>query len=40
VAGAKHGRPADVVMAVEDYELSTTLELTKAFSFADESNHR
>jgi len=27
-------------MAVEDYELSTTLELTKAFSFADESNHR
>jgi hypothetical protein len=40
VAAAKHGRRAGLVMAVEEYELSMTLDLTKAFSFVSESNDR
>jgi PHD/YefM family antitoxin component YafN of YafNO toxin-antitoxin module len=39
VAVAKHRRPPVVVMAVEEYERLTALELTKALAFADECNH-
>ena len=38
-AVAKHRRPAVVVMAVEEYEQLTTLELTKALAFGDECNY-
>jgi hypothetical protein len=39
VAAAKHRRPAVLMMAVEEYEWLTALELTKAFAFADECNY-